>query len=297
MIPKSYALIAVVTLYCLSCNSKKNNEMAQSDRMEPSRKIEIAGEQFQNADTSILTVNAIPPQNGANEPVIRKAIDWDKKIIKTGHLNAEVNDYKKFSRTVNEKIKKYGGYISSEEQSRSEYKIENTMVVKVPVAEFENAVNDLLDGVEKITAKRITTDDVTTELVDGKSRLETKRQVRLKYLDLLKQAKNMEEIIKVQSEVNSIQEEIEMAAGRINALNTTSAMSTIHFNYAQILDPTALKKDVQSDNFLTKLKSSFSNGWYWIAEIFIAIISIWPLLLLGIVCFYYFKRKPVVKTK
>jgi hypothetical protein len=107
----------------------------------------------------------------------------------------------------------------------------------------------------------------------------------------------MEEIIKVQSEINSIQEEIEMVAGRINALTTTSAMSTIHLNYAQVLDANALKKDAVPDNFFTKLKSSFSNGWYWIGEIVVSLIGIWPLLLVIVFCVYYFKRKSLIKIK
>ena len=212
-------------------------------------------------------------------------------------MNAEVKDYKKFSRSVNEKIKKYGGYISSEEQSSSEFKIENSIVIKVPVAEFENAVNDLLQDVEKITVKRISSEDVTTALIDGKSRLEAKRQVRLRYLELLKQAKNMEEIIKVQSEVNSIQEDIELVAGRINALTNTSAMSTINFNYAQIFNEKALTDEPKPDSFLTKLKASFSNGWYWIGEIVVSLIAIWPLLLIIAAAVYFFKRKTVVKIR
>ena len=124
-----------------------------------------------------------------------QAVNWDKKIIKTANLNAAVKDYKAFSAQVNDKVKKYGGYISQEEQSETEYKIENAVVIKIPVDQFENAVNDLLKDVDKINEKRIASDDVTAQLVDGKARLEAKRRIRLRYLDLLKQAKNMEEIL------------------------------------------------------------------------------------------------------
>ena len=54
-------------------------------------------------------------------------IDWDKKIIKTASLNLEVKDYNVFSASLREKIKGLGGYIAQEEQSQSDYKIENSI--------------------------------------------------------------------------------------------------------------------------------------------------------------------------
>ena len=81
---------------------------------------------------------------------------------------------------------------------------------------------------KELNEKKITSEDVTTEVIDTRSRLEAKKQVRLRYLDLLKQAKNMEEILSVQSEINGIQEQIESAAGRMEYLQHSSSFSTIH---------------------------------------------------------------------
>jgi len=51
-------------------------------------------------------------------------------------------------------------------------------------------------------------------MADTRSRLETKKEVRERYLDLLKQARNMKDILAVQNEINDIQEQMEGAAGR-----------------------------------------------------------------------------------
>jgi len=45
----------------------------------------------------------------------------------------------------------------------------------------------------------------------------------------------MKEILEVQSEINSIQEEIESAEGRINYLSHSAAFSTIHLKYVQYI--------------------------------------------------------------
>jgi hypothetical protein len=52
------------------------------------------------------------------------------------------------------------------------------MVIKVPVDQFENLMNSFSGEGIKVIEKKISSDDVTGEMVDTKSRIETKRQVR-----------------------------------------------------------------------------------------------------------------------
>jgi len=221
--------------------------------------------------------------------------DWDKKIIKTASLNLEVKDYNVYNSSLREKIKQSGGYVAQEQQTQSDYKIENTITIKVPVDQFDNAVNLITTGVREINEKKITSQDVTTDVIDTRSRLEAKKQVRLRYLDLLKQARNMEEILSVQSEINGIQEEIESAAGRIEYLSHSSSFSTINLTFYQILNATA--KDTENPSFSTKLGAAFKNGWSWIGEVFVGIVSIWPLLLMIFAGFIVYKKTRTPKIK
>lgn len=207
-------------------------------------------------------------------------ISWDKKIIKTGTLSVEVGDYKKFNQSIRSFISQTGGYIAQEEQNESDYKIENIMTIKVPVERFEEVMNTLSPITEKVLVKKITSEDVTGAVVDTKSRLEAKRQVRLRYLDLLKQAKNMEEILQVQREVNDLQVEMEAAAGRISYLTHASAMSTIQLTYAQILNPQAT--DVYNPSFGDKVLNGLRHGLVWVGDLLVLLITLWPLwVLLG----------------
>ena len=146
----------------------------------------------------------------------------------------------------------------------------------------------MINDVKKLNEKRVTSEDVTTEFVDTRSRLESKKQVRLRYLDLLKQARNMEEILSVQSEINGIQEEIESASGRIEYMSHSSSFSTINLTFFQVLDEKAV--DNEKPSFATKIGSAFRSGWQWIGELSVAIVSIWPLLLLFFAVFVFYKR-------
>ena len=149
-------------------------------------------------------------------------------------------------------------------------------------------LNQLPSDSDKIIEKKITTEDVTGEVVDTKSRLQAKEQMRFKYLEFLKQAKNMEDVLKVQSEINDIQEEMESASGRINYLSHQSAYSTINLTFFQPLP--GYNPSNASPGFFTRTSNAFRTGFNSMAEIFIEIISIWPLCLLGFGVWILWKR-------
>lgn len=208
-----------------------------------------------------------------------QSADWDKKIIKTAYLKLEVKKIKVYVDIVHNAAKQHGGYVANEEQNQSEEKIESTISIKVPVEQFESLMNQLPNGAEKIVEKRITTEDVTGEVVDTKSRLQAKAQMRLKYLEFLKHSKNMEDVLKVQSEINNIQEEIESASGRINYLSHQSAYSTINLTFYQ---PLSGFTPNNNPGFFTRSITAFKSGFHFIAELIIGLIAIWPIFVLVI---------------
>lgn len=222
-------------------------------------------------------------------------IDWDKKIIKNATLNLEVKDYNVFNTSLRDKIKQFGGYVAQEQQTQSEYKIENTITIKVPVDQFDDAVTSISSNVKELKEKNIISQDVTTEVIDTRSRMETKKQVKERYLDLLKQARNMEEILNVQSVVNGVQEEIESAAGRMEYLSHASSFSTITLTFFQVLNEKAIDNDKPS--FASRVGNAFSSGWEWIGELSVALVSIWPLLFLFLALFVFYKKSKRARIK
>jgi len=298
---KIFIAILAIALFisCKNENRKESLAVLRTD-LEKSKEDKLQDDVNKNgivADfkDSIATPQEDPDKTKKNQqtPVIKQ--DWDKKIIKTANLNLEVKDYNDYNTSLREKLKQFGGYIAQEEQSQSEYKIENILTIKIPVDQFDDAVNSISSNVKELNEKKITSEDVTTEVIDTRSRLEAKKQVRLRYLDLLKQAKNMEEILNVQSEINGIQEQIESAAGRMEYLQHSSSFSTIHLTFYQVLNGAAIDSD--KPTFSTRITNAFRFGWNWIRELSIGVISIWPLLLavVGIIILYKRSNKPKPK--
>ena len=199
---------ALLLLLCLSCNNLRKEKVAELSRQTDDVGLKAATPATDHeAGENYKTDSATGVANTASTNP-----DWDKKIVKTANLKLEVKNYKSFNELLHRVIKQSGGYIAQEEQSQSGYQIGNTVSIKVPVAQFEETLSQIGSDSDKLVEKRISAEDVTMQVIDTKSRLETKREVRERYLDLLKQARNMDEILKVQNEINDIQEQMEGAA-------------------------------------------------------------------------------------
>lgn len=224
-----------------------------------------------------------PPASTDSSPNTKQAklpvnTDWDKKIIKTASLKIEVPDFKKYNDIVYKTVKQQGGYIAQEEQNLTTERNETVITIKVPVNHFESMMNEIPGTDTKIVERKINTDDVTAKVIDTKSRLEAKKEMRQKYLEFLKQSKNMKEVLEVQGEINSIQEEMEAAAGQINYLSHQSAMSTINLTFYQLL-PGYKPGVVTEPTFIAKVANAFKSGAHLLADLFIGIMSVWPFVL------------------
>lgn len=228
----------------------------------------------------------LPPQplqsNDSARPIQFKpsvAVDWDKKIVKNATMELEVTDFNNYNQKLYQTVKKYGGYIAGEDQDLSAYRKTSRVEIKVPVAQFEMLMNELPSGDSKVVERKISSEDVTGAVFDTRARLEAKKEVRSKYLEFLRQSKNMKDMLAVQLEINAIQEQIEAAGTRVNFLNHQAAMSTISLSYFQVL---TVAGDAPNENpgYLRRLSIAFRNGAEWMGELLVGLMGIWPLLLI-----------------
>jgi hypothetical protein len=201
--------------------------------------------------------------------------DWDKKIVKTADLKLEIKNFRSYNDRLRQLVRQSGGYIAQEQQNQSVYNIENTVTIKVPVDRFDAVMTEIASDSDKLVEKKVGSEDVTMQIVDTKSRLEAKKEVRERYLELLKQAKNMKDILAVQSEINDIQEQMEEASGRISFLGHSAAFSTISLDFYQVL--IASTPEDATPSFFHKIKEAFRGGWDWCSSLLLGLISLWPL--------------------
>jgi hypothetical protein len=266
-----------VAMLCASCSAHNKDNQLELQTVKDS------------TGAAPRQAHAEAPQSGSNKPVATTTTaDWERKIIKTADLAVELKDYARYDKDMRAQLKNFGAYIASEEQRSDGLRISNTMAIKVPVAQFDNLVNSFGGEGAEVVQKRISSDDVSGELVDIRSRTEAKKQVREKYLQLLKQAKNMKEILEVQTEINSLQEEIEAANASATFLSHQSAFSTVNLTYYQLLTDTPHSA---TPTFITRLTNGFMQGLQGIGSLLVLAVTIWPLVLVVVIVVLLMRRR------
>ena len=213
------------------------------------------------------------------------------KIIRSASVKYKVNDVKLITKKIRNIVALQNGYISDLRFSNNLYQKENRFTIKIPQDSFDLIMDSIPQFAEFIDFENITSRDVTEEYIDIQSRLKTKLEIKERYESILrKRAKTVEDILATEEKLRVIQEEIEASQGRLNYLTNKVSLSTIEVNLYETVEykdePTSY-----SQTFSSKIKNGFSFGWDLIANIFISIIYIWPLLLIAIAVFLFFKRK------
>lgn len=268
-------------LLLVACNNiqNKENEAATTDQtILPIEKTPAPPDQKQEKQKETSPKPNITP---AANP------DWDRRIIRTAQLKLEVKDLKQYYNPMRDRIRAAGGYIAGEELVENDFERQVRLSIRVPADQFDAALEALSIQTEKTLERRITSQDVSEELVDTKARLQTKEQVRNRYKELLSQSRSLDDILKMENEINQIQEQIERGAGRIQFLQHAAAYSTIEVVLVQKLGEAPVAIEPGRRNALLE---AISTGWNFMRDLLLAVISIWPVWLIAVLVYLAIRR-------
>jgi hypothetical protein len=224
------------------------------------------------------------------EPILAKA-PADLKIIKSANARYKVKNVKVATEHIKNIAVAYEAYVSDLRFQNNLYQIENRFTIKVPQQYFDVLLDNIGGAVEFVEFENITTQDVTEEYIDLQSRLKTKLEVKARYEEVLrKNAKTVEDILATEDKLRIIQEEIEATQGRLKYLSSKVAYSTIQVDLYETVN---YKKEPENytRTFLSKTKDGFTFGWTIIETVVLALVHIWPLLLIGIILVVFVRRR------
>ena len=219
--------------------------------------------------------------------------DAQKKrmLIRNGRLEFETDDLAKTAENIQNAIRTHGGYLGSEQSYNYDTRQSTTLNVRIPSASFDTFIADISKGVEKFDTKDISARDVTEEFLDVEARLKNKKELEARYQEILKQAKNVKEILEIERELNTLRSDIESMEGRLKYLQNQVSLSSVQITY--------YKELTKRTAFGQKFAQGFRSGWTNLIWFLVGLVNIWPfLLLLGLGIFglrRYLRNKKLKK--
>lgn len=239
----------------------------------------------------------------------------DKQFIKTADIDMEVKDVYNATIAIEKSVQELGGFVTnsnlrsnvvsedtyntSNEEAMlvKKYQTENTMQVRVPTEKLGELLTFINTNKLFLNSRSINAEDVTANI--KYSELEGKRNQ--------KTAENIEKIKANKDKVTLDNEN--MSEGNLQKLASMNMTDNLKYSTVDIyikepklrIAEIAVTNTTSIDNkyrynFIYDAKDGFVYGFYLIQRIIVALINIWPLLLIAAALIYFLRKRKVLKA-
>lgn len=237
---------------------------------------------YEDADLEIASQIQAPE-------VITKGNDQDilqeQKLIKESYLRFETQEIEKTYKVVAKFILQNNGYIQDDEASKSYNQLTRRLIIRIPTDNFQKTIDYIDSQVAYFDTKQITSKDVTEEFIDLEARLKAKLALETRYLELLKKANNVKEMIEIEREISAIREEIEAKQGRLKYLQNKVSLSTLTVEFYKITADSGV-----TVSYGRKMWNAIASGFDGLSFFFLGVLYLWPFIIILLIFVFVLRR-------
>ena len=147
-------------------------------------------------------------------------------VVRTAELEVRVDDVRRAADEAGRLARAAGGGVDGEDRSGSGDGGSAVLTLRVPPKAFDTALADLAAlGDER--GRRLSTEDVTDQVVDLEARLATQRASVDRVRALLGEADALGEVVQIEAELTKRTADLEALEARLQSLRTRVDLSTI----------------------------------------------------------------------
>jgi hypothetical protein len=130
------------------------------------------------------------------------------------------------------------------------------MTIRIP-AELADKFVATVSANANVVSSNETLDDVTLQYLDTESQVKALETEQEQLLELLDQAKSLEDILKIQDRLTQVRYELERYASRLRTLDNQIDYATIHLTIDEVKEYTPV---VEEDTFWQRITTGFKRS-------------------------------------
>jgi hypothetical protein len=225
----------------------------------------------QNAPTAAPAATAIGTTSesagsGSAVPAIDpgNAAASGKKIIYTVTMTIEAKDVVGAIDNISSSAAGCGGYVSRMSDQEEGREATSSITVRIPPEKLKEFMEHV-GAMGRLLSREMSTDDVTAQYSDVQAKLINAEAQEAQLLEIMKQAVKIDDILKVRSELNQQEQEIEQLKGQIRLMDNQVGFSTVTINIQQPPLP-AVVADDEADKATGVQFWGFQAVWQKIAK-------------------------------
>lgn len=196
------------------------------------------------------------PETGGGAPL--PSLDSTRKIIFTATMALNAPDVGKAFTEASSLTSSNGGYIEKSafrNDPDDNTRRSATLTIRVPAQNYDDLLSSLrsISGVS-VASEGASSSEVTEQYIDLQSNQRNLERTEQQYLELLKQAKTIQEILTVQDRLTSVRNQIEQIQGRLKVLDQRVEFATVNLT----IEPVVAK--VEQPNSDWSLRGVFAGS-------------------------------------
>ena len=211
----------------------------------------------------------------------------ESKIIKTSNLRFETENSNESYVGIQKLITKYNATIQNDVTGKDYSSSYRNITIRISNIHFTPFLNDLSQGVKYFDRKEISSQDVTEQYIDLEARMNAKKNLEKRYLEILSKANKVSEILEIEKQLAIIREEIESKEGQLKYLKSQIAMSTINI---EMYTNNASESGV-TVSYPSKIWNAIKSGFNGLSSFLLGLITIWPFILILALIIFFIKRR------
>ena len=172
---------------------------------------------------------SILPVPGSTNPQIPLS---ERKVTVQTDLSLLVRDVKVSTLDIKKQAESLGGFMVNSSATYPEGGATGYISVRVPSAKLDGFLESLRNLAVRVVSENISGTDVTDQYKDIDARLATLTETKATFETIIRQAKTVDEILRIQQSIFQVQDQIDSLKGQKNYLEDTTATSLISVNLA-----------------------------------------------------------------
>lgn len=190
------------------------------------------------------------PSLSKDAVVFNEATSVERRIIRNVQMTVVVQKIQEALDKISAIAGKYDGFVVSAyrqgEDETSSASITRgeassaSITIRVASDKVDDALKEVRGIAVRVPSESSKSQDVTEEFMDMEARLKNLDATEKQFLEIMKKAEKVEDILKVQAELSRVRGEIEQVKGRLQYLERTTATSLISITLMPAISPEPL---------------------------------------------------------
>lgn len=240
----------------------------------------------ESADRSSAAILPVPPVQ-IQPPPADAALP--RKITHDLSMTLQVTSINQALSQITQGVQQRGGYVAESQQNGWENNATAHLTIKVPADKLSD-LQDSFSGWGKVLEQHTVANDISNQYYDAQARLQALEAEEKRYLEILNQAKTVDDVLKVENALGNIRQQIEQLKGQLKLWNHLVDYSTVTIQLVPTQTPNiSVKNPWQPISWSKTWKATqdavlktVSSTWNGLNYLIIGIGYALPFLLVGV---------------